>query len=293
VDAALSLRTFADLQDLARIGTAWGGATVEPSRSFSSLNRAEALPAHRPVSESRGGIHVQWFSRNYGWGDYVAEQDRFADLFVWLGAPHGMMMFCAGRPAKTVIYIALDPKLAAAHYPDFPPAHPPPRDADFLVGHDEDGAEFRWGGRRLMHESDAMAACLLAIMPAVSGPTPTEAVREICLEAPQDHGGKSVRGRNSSWSATIRARGVRAGAEIRRAGAARRRSLSGQPAEPPEDRGRNATERGFASVERSLRRKSYMRRILRPLERALGTFTGRSRLRPASCGGRGPPVSFG
>jgi hypothetical protein len=265
MDAALSLRSFADLQDLARIGTAWGGATVEPSRSFSRLNRADALPAHRPMSESRGGIHVQWFSRNYGWGDYVAEQDRFADLFVSLGAPHGMMMFCAGRPAKTVIYIAVDAKLAAAHFPGFRPADTPPRAADFLVGHDEDGAEFRWGGRQLTYP--------FMVTPAMSRPAP-EAVRESLPETTPDRTGRTSGGsRNSLSSAAIRTRGGRAGAGTRRAGAVRRWRSSGQQTEHPEHRGRNMTERSVGLVARPLRGKFYMGHILRPLKRAFGTFS--------------------
>src|SRR5688572_29646703 len=219
VDAALSLRSFSGPQDVALIGTARRGATSEPPRSFSRLNRADASPAHIPVSESSGGIHLEWFSRNYGWGDYLAEQDGFADLFVWLGAPHGMMMFCAGRPAKTVVYIALDPKLAAAHFPDFRPADTPPHDADFLVGHDEDGAEFRWGGRQLTHQPDGIASYSLTPTPAMSRRAP-EAVRETLLDAAQTGGGRTSGGsRNSFSSATIRARGGRAGAGKRRAGA--------------------------------------------------------------------------
>jgi hypothetical protein len=273
MDAALSLRTFADLQDLARIGTAWGGATVEPSRSFSRLNRADALPAHRPVSESRGGIHVQWFSRNYGWGDYVAEQDRFADLFVSLGAPHGMMMFCAGRPAKTVIYIASDPKLVAAHFPDFQPADMPPRDADFLVGHDEDGAEFRWSGRQLTYKPEGIAWYPSTLTAAMSRRAP-EPVRESLLAATQNDSGSTGEGsRISSSSATLRPRGGRAGAGKPRAGAVRRRRLRSQPAEPPEHQPRNVTERSVALGVRPSRGRLYMGHILRPLKRAFGTLT--------------------
>jgi len=273
VDAALSLRSFSDPQDVTLIGTVRGVATSEPSRSFCRLNRADALPTHIPVGESIGGIHLEWFSRNYGWGDYRAEQDRFADLFVWLGAPHGMMMFCAGRPAKTVIYIALDSKLAAAHFPDFRPADRPPRDADFLVGHDEDGAEFRWGSRQLTDKPDGIASYPIALTSAMSRRAP-EAVGESLLEATQDGSARTSAERGNSFSsAAIRARGGRAGAGKRRAGAVRRGRLSGQQAEPPEPRGRNVTERSVPLGVRPLRGGLYMSHILRPLKRAFGTLT--------------------
>ena len=269
---ALSLHSLSVPQDVALIGTARHGVASEPSRSFSRLNRADALPTHIPISESVGGIHLEWFNRNYGWGDYLAEQERFADLFVGLGAPHGMMMFCAGKPAKTIIYIALDAKLAAAHFPDFCPADTPPRHADFLVGHDEDGAEFRWGGRHLADKPDGIASYPLALTSVMSRRAP-EAVRESMLEATQDGSARTGAERGNSFSpATIRARGGRAGGGRGRPGAARRRRSSSQQAEPPENRGRNVADRSLALMGRPLRGNFYMGHILRPLKRAFGTI---------------------
>ena len=88
---------------------------------------------------------MEWFRRDFGWDSFATEQERFADLFIRLGAPHGMMMFCTRSAAKTIAHIASDPQVAAAYFPDFRPADVPARDATFLVGHDEDGAMFRWG----------------------------------------------------------------------------------------------------------------------------------------------------
>jgi hypothetical protein len=88
---------------------------------------------------------VDWFRRDIGWGSFAAEQERFADLFLRLGTPRGMMMFCKRSAAMTIIYIASDPQVAALYFPDFQPTEMPPRDAMLLVGHDEDGATFRWG----------------------------------------------------------------------------------------------------------------------------------------------------
>jgi hypothetical protein len=184
-----------------------------------------------------------------------------------------MMMFCTGKPAKTVIYIALDPKLAASHFPNFRPAETPPRDADFLVGHDEDGAEFRWGGRQLADKPDRMASSPPALAPTPFRPAPA-AVQQSLPEATHDHGVRTSGGRRNSFSsATLRARGARAGAGQRRPIAVRGRRSSVQQAGPPEYRGRDAAERSVALVGRPVRGRLYMGDILRPLKRAFGTFT--------------------
>jgi hypothetical protein len=166
----------------------------------------------------------------------------------------------------------LDAKLAAAHFPDFRPADTPPRDADFLVGHDEDGAEFRWGGRQLADKPDGIASYPLALTSAMSRRAP-EAVREDLPEATQDGSGRTGGGSRTSFSsAAIRARSGRAGGGRGRPAEARRRRSNSQQAEPPEIRGRNVTERSVVLMGRPLHGTFYMGQILRPLRRALGSI---------------------
>src|SRR5687767_3177612 len=118
---------------------------------MTSAGRERALPAGAltmrgaaPVVNTKAGVaRMAWFKRFYGRKSYEPEQERLAQLHLRLGGPRGMLMLCTGSAAKTTVFIALDPLLAATHFPEFEPSEMPPRDATLLFGDSRDIEAFR------------------------------------------------------------------------------------------------------------------------------------------------------
>ena len=87
---------------------------------------------------------MQWFKQPFRTrSDYEYERERFAGLFRSLGEPRGMMMWRAGPSHDGTIYIAIDPRLAAEHFPRFRASEPAPKQGvHFLFGHRDEALEY-------------------------------------------------------------------------------------------------------------------------------------------------------
>lgn len=89
-----------------------------------------------------------WAHKTFAIGEnYGAAQERFADLFMKLGGPRGMLMICskarASHPAD--VYLALPDESLLPLFDGFSPAQGSalPNKAVGLVGHDDELARFR------------------------------------------------------------------------------------------------------------------------------------------------------